>query len=458
MGFLDDLIRKFRRKPWIGTTKKADAIESAQRAWATESPVVRPFCDPESRRPCITVCAPKPGCTCRCEAVFIALEEEIRRRGLDFSLGRAKTGCFGTCRGGAFLGFPQKGFFYLNVTPDDIPQIVKVTLVHQRILFPLLSLSPDRSYRSDVIFEKDTGLLAGIDEQVCMVDVARYFIEMETGTPGGKCAPLKTGTPLLQETIPRIAKGKGTAEDLEAIRGVLAAIKADPECDISKTGSPVVAALVHFEEEFAVHVERRGCPLGVCGKMAEAPVEEPALPSLLDVMEEIKPEPEKARTVAKRAARKRVPRAVLETIAEEEADQPGAAVDLLVHGIPEPQAMDERTEEPVVAGPEEPGEAEAIERLTPEALPVDLAHKECILPEDLPEAEAQAGAMAVPTPPPCSEPIPVYKQEELFPPPEMEAVKPAAPEKKKRKPRSGKGEKKEPSSKKGRSPKKSTQE
>jgi len=232
--------------------------------------VVKTFCDPSAKRACITVCAPKPDCQCDAEPVRQALEEEIKRRNLPFTVGKAKMGCGGKCKNGPLIGFPQKNFFYLGVNPETVADVVEETLVHGRILFPLLSIEPNRSYRSDIYYERDTGLIAAIDDKVCMVDVAKYFLDFEEGLSCGKCVPCRLGMKRMQETMERIVVGQGTEQDMEQIRILCQTMIDAPHCDFAVTSSrPVLSAMTHFEDEFKAHIERKECQAGVCKELVE---------------------------------------------------------------------------------------------------------------------------------------------------------------------------------------------
>jgi len=72
---------------------------------------------------------------------------------------------------------------------------------------------PDRSYRSDIYYEKTTGLLAAIDDSVCMVEAAKYFMDFEKGLSCGKCVPCRLGMVRMHESMTRIAAGEGSAAD-----------------------------------------------------------------------------------------------------------------------------------------------------------------------------------------------------------------------------------------------------
>jgi (2Fe-2S) ferredoxin len=228
------------------------------------------FCDPAGQRDCLTVCAPKPECDCDAAVVKQALKDEIERRNLMLSVGDAKMGCGGKCKNGPLLGFPQKSFFYRGVTPEIVPDIVEETIVHGRILFPLISIEPNRSYRSDIYYERDTGLIAAIDDKVCMVDVAKYFLDFEEGLSCGKCVPCRLGMKRMQETVERIVTGKGVEQDMEQIRILCQTMIEVPHCDFAVTSSrPILSAMTHFEEEFRAHIERKECPAGVCTELVE---------------------------------------------------------------------------------------------------------------------------------------------------------------------------------------------
>jgi len=250
--------------------KKSDGVTGEASGRKELEKKVKTFCDPASKKPCVTVCAPQGKCDCECEAVRKALKEVIAERQLSFTVGDAKTGCAGSCKNGPFLGFPQKGFFYVNVHPENVPEIVEETLVHGRILFPHISINPERSYRSDILYDKSTGLLAGIDSSVCMVEVAKYFLDFEEGLSCGKCVPCRIGMKRMLESMERIVAGTGTEQDLEQIRALCKTMKATPHCDFALASSrPVLSAITHFEEEFKAHIERKECSAGVCTNLVE---------------------------------------------------------------------------------------------------------------------------------------------------------------------------------------------
>ena len=265
MGSLKDVVRDIMNEPWIPAGKKASRKEESAKAEKTEHG--KPFCDPASSLPCITICKPAPGCDCGCDAVRQALIEEVARRKLQVSLGNAKMGCTGTCGDGPFLGFPQKRFFYTSVRPGDIPRIVEETLENGRLLPDLLRVGSGRSYRSDILYEKKSGLLGALDESVCMVEAAKYFLDFEEGLTCAKCTPCRIGLKRLQEALGRVLSGEAAVEELDEIRELCRTMIDAPYCDFAMTSSgPVLSALTHFEDEFRAHVEKLRCLAGACEK------------------------------------------------------------------------------------------------------------------------------------------------------------------------------------------------
>ncbi len=234
------------------------------------------FCDPLSGKACVTVCVSKGACKRGCKDVRDALLEEITKLKLGIAVGNAKTGCDGNCEAGVVLGFPQRQFFYLGVKPVDVPEIVEETLVHGRILTPFVSIGPDRSYRTDIFYEKHSGQLTAIDDSICMVDVAKYFLDFEAGLSCGKCIPCRLGLGRMRECLERITTGTGTLDDLEQIKVLCDTMIMAPYCEFAMTSSrPVLTAVTCFKDEFLTHIEGKECPQGACqalvaGKTATA--------------------------------------------------------------------------------------------------------------------------------------------------------------------------------------------
>lgn len=481
MGFWMDLIRDILREPWIPRDPKTRAREAAPAPRRAAVPEAKPFCDPRSVRACVSVCVPRGECSCHCNAVRDALMEEIARRRVGVVVGGAKFGCRGNCRNGPFLGFPQRDFFYCKVNPRDIPGIVNETLINGRILFPLVSVNPERSYRPDIIYERDSGMLVGIDEHVCMVDVARCFADME-GASAAKSPAVAAVMVRIQEKVRRISGGIGTGADLEALRAILEELRLEVKADPTELGSGLLSAVSHFQDEFRQHVEQGGCPLGVCSKLTEDQVPAATAAAQAEMAKKAKPEVPKAEKKGPAPAeesrpveapggkREEAPAAAPApepSVSAAELATPSAAP---VHGGP----VAERVEPAVPVAAERPAEAEvpAVVPVTaaveehgagfakmPETVPetadtvsaaADLAHRECVLSEEMPEASAQAEAMGIETPPSCQGP-PVEEAAAISEALRGEVEKqPRAPKKEKKK----SGKKKKDASSKGKSSKK----
>lgn len=257
-----------RVTPWGLFARKSVDGSAAPKAKAAKKP--RSFCDPAAGKECITVCTPTGDCSCDAQALRQALEAEVRERGLALTIGKAKMGCGGKCKNGPLIGFPRQQFFYLGVTPEMAAEVVEETLINGRLLFPYLSIQPNRSFRSDIYYERDTGLLAAIDDSVCMVDVARYFLAFEEGLSCGKCVPCRLGMKRMQEIIERVVAGQGVSRDLEQLHILCRTMVDAPLCDFAVTSSrPIMSALTYFEDEFLAHIERKECATGVCKELVE---------------------------------------------------------------------------------------------------------------------------------------------------------------------------------------------
>ena len=254
-----------KEKAWIPFGARG-AQTSEARETGAQSDARGSFCAPSMEHACVTVCTSKTGCHCGSEAVRQAFTEEVARRSLPVGVGQGKVGCGGKCRNGPYVGFPAREFFYVGVRPENVTEIVEESLVKGYVLFPYLSIGPDRSYRNDIIYEKGTGLIASIHDKVCMVEVAKYFLDFEAGLSCGKCVPCRIGMQRMVESMDRIVSGAGSMEDLEQVKSLCQAMLDTPMCEFAMTSSrPVLSAITHFEDEFRAHIERQECPGSLCG-------------------------------------------------------------------------------------------------------------------------------------------------------------------------------------------------
>lgn len=114
-----------------------------------------------------------------------------------------------------------------------------------------------------------SGGLIVMDEDTCMVDVARFFLEFTQEESCGKCPPCRIGTKRMLEILTRITEGKGTPEDLENLETLAKTIKNASICGLGQTApNPVLSTLRYFRDEYEAHIYDKKCPAGVCQAMA----------------------------------------------------------------------------------------------------------------------------------------------------------------------------------------------
>jgi NADP-reducing hydrogenase subunit HndC len=113
-----------------------------------------------------------------------------------------------------------------------------------------------------------SGGLIVMDEDSCMVDMAKFFLEFTVDESCGKCAPCRIGTKRLYEILDKISKGKGTMEDLDKMVELAYHIKSASLCGLGQTApNPVLSMYNHFKDEFIAHVVDKKCPAGVCKEL-----------------------------------------------------------------------------------------------------------------------------------------------------------------------------------------------
>ena len=104
-----------------------------------------------------------------------------------------------------------------------------------------------------------------MDEDNCMVDVAKFYMEFICDESCGKCTPCRIGTRRMLEILTRIAEGKGTLEDLDKLEEISNLIKTGSLCALGQTASnPVMSTMKHFRDEYIAHVVDKKCPAKVC--------------------------------------------------------------------------------------------------------------------------------------------------------------------------------------------------
>ncbi len=113
-----------------------------------------------------------------------------------------------------------------------------------------------------------SGGMVVMDEDTCMVDVARYFLSFTQAESCGKCVPCRVGTKHMLEILRRICAGKGTPEDIPVLQRLCKQIKAGSLCALGQTApNPVLTTLRYFMDEYKAHIEEKRCPALVCPDM-----------------------------------------------------------------------------------------------------------------------------------------------------------------------------------------------
>lgn len=110
-----------------------------------------------------------------------------------------------------------------------------------------------------------SGGLIVMDEDNCMVDIAKFFLNFTVDESCGKCTPCRIGTKRLLEMLDKITAGKATMEDLNKLEDLCNYIKTNSLCGLGQTApNPVLATLKFFREEYVAHIQDKHCPAGVC--------------------------------------------------------------------------------------------------------------------------------------------------------------------------------------------------
>jgi (2Fe-2S) ferredoxin len=231
------------------------------------------FCGTGESGPFVDVCTPNSvgRCSCGCEEVRQALEEEVRSRELNVRVAAMKVGCNGTCPYGPLVGFPGGGFYYHRLTPERAREAVFETIEKGHILFDLLHLDPLQSTSGRLLYEHASGFIAVMGEGNCMVQVAKYFLDFDKGVSCGKCTPCRAGFVYLRQLVDTITRGEGQPEDIQTMLAIMDAMRQAAFCEYAGRGSgPIAAILRHFRAEFELHIEKKVCPSGECTRLRRA--------------------------------------------------------------------------------------------------------------------------------------------------------------------------------------------
>lgn len=112
-----------------------------------------------------------------------------------------------------------------------------------------------------------SGGMVVMDEDTCMVDVARYFLDFTRRESCGQCIPCRLGTKQMYEILDSIIKGEGRPEDIDLLLELSEAIKLGSLCALGQTApNPVLTTIRYFREEYEAHIHKKICPSGACGR------------------------------------------------------------------------------------------------------------------------------------------------------------------------------------------------
>ncbi len=110
-----------------------------------------------------------------------------------------------------------------------------------------------------------SGGLIVMDEDTCMVDIAKFFLEFTVDESCGKCAPCRIGTRRMLEILEKITSGKGTMDDLDKLDELANHLKTNSLCALGQTApNPVLSTMRYFRDEYEAHIVDKKCPAGVC--------------------------------------------------------------------------------------------------------------------------------------------------------------------------------------------------
>lgn len=110
-----------------------------------------------------------------------------------------------------------------------------------------------------------SGGMIVMDEDNCMVDIAKFYLDFTREESCGKCTPCRIGNTRLLEILERITKGQGELKDLTALQELSETIKDASLCALGQTApNPILSTLKYFNDEYKAHVVEKICPAGVC--------------------------------------------------------------------------------------------------------------------------------------------------------------------------------------------------
>lgn len=139
----------------------------------------------------------------------------------------------------------------------------------------LLDLPVDYDSLLDAGAMMGSGGLVVMDEEACMVDLARFFLDFTQSESCGKCIPCREGTKRMLEILNRICEGKGKTGDIELLEELGETIKASSLCGLGQTApNPILSTLKYFRHEYEAHINEKRCPAGLCSALTSYYIDE----------------------------------------------------------------------------------------------------------------------------------------------------------------------------------------
>ena len=141
----------------------------------------------------------------------------------------------------------------------------------------LLDLPVDFDELTKVGSMMGSGGMIVMDEETCMVDVARYFVTFLEDESCGKCVPCREGLMQMRRILERITRGEGREEDIPLLEEICEAMRDGSLCALGRTApNPVLTTLKYFREEYEAHIREKRCPAGVCRELITYYIDEEA--------------------------------------------------------------------------------------------------------------------------------------------------------------------------------------
>jgi len=120
-----------------------------------------------------------------------------------------------------------------------------------------------------------SGAMIVMDEDTCMVDVARYFVNFLKGESCGKCVPCREGLSRMGDLLEEITHGRGKPEDLDVLKDLASTLRGTALCALGTTApNPVMSTMTFFADEYLAHITEKKCPAGVCRELLNFSIDE----------------------------------------------------------------------------------------------------------------------------------------------------------------------------------------